>query len=107
MWRVDRSVQGSTNVRPARTDVIFLAVQLVTHSITTVFGAVCVMDKSEKRLLLVIIAFLCGAIAGLVAGGLLSQGDPRDAVLCGFGAFAGTTLFVLKIESVLGLFPKE
>jgi hypothetical protein len=62
------------------------------------------MSKPEKRLLLVIIAFLCGVIAGIVAGGLLSEGDARKAVLYGFGAFAGTTLFVLKIESALGLF---
>jgi hypothetical protein len=65
------------------------------------------MSKSERRLLLVIIALLCGVVAGVVAGGLISAGDVRSAVLYGFGVFAGTTLFVLQIESALGYFKND
>ena len=59
---------------------------------------------SEKRVLLVLIALLCGVVAGLVAGFLAYNGHMRSAVLYGFGAFAAATLFILAIEGALRLF---
>ena len=51
-----------------------------------------------------IIALLCGAVAGVGAAALVYDTDVRKTTLYGFGVLAATTLFVLKIKSALGLF---
>lgn len=47
------------------------------------------------RILLVLVAILCGAIAGISAFSLANRGGSRKAILYGFGAFVATTHFVI------------
>jgi len=60
-------------------------------------------SAGSVHVLLVIIALLCGAAAGLAAFGLANKGNARNAILYGFGVFGATTLFVIQVESALGL----
>ena len=62
------------------------------------------MTRTAKRVMLVIIAVLFGVIAGGVAAVLASEHGMESAVFSGAGAFVAASLFVIKIESVLGLF---
>ncbi len=61
-------------------------------------------NSFEKRVLLVLVALLCGAVAGLIAGILAYSGNMHQAILYGSGAFAAATLFILTIERALQLF---
>ena len=65
------------------------------------------MTGTAKRVMLVMIAVLFGIIAGLVAAVLASTHGPESAVFSGSGAFVAASLFVIKIESALGLFESE
>ena len=59
---------------------------------------------AAKRVLLVLVALLAGAVAGLAAGMLAYNGNMHLAILYGFGTFAGATMFILAIETALRLF---
>jgi hypothetical protein len=57
----------------------------------------------RDRVMLVLIALLCGVIAGLVAGYLMIPHGAQIAIFAGFIALVGATGFVLTIEKALGL----
>jgi hypothetical protein len=69
------------------------------------------MNTSAQRVMLILIAGLLGAIAGIV-GGLLEANlggahASEHGVLYGFGAFMACSLFVLAVMKYIGFFDSE
>jgi phosphatidylserine synthase len=60
-------------------------------------------SSGSTHVLLVLMALLCGALAGLAAFSMTNKKDVRKAILYGFGVFAAATLFIIQLEDALRL----
>jgi VIT1/CCC1 family predicted Fe2+/Mn2+ transporter len=74
------------------------------HISTAVAASAPTAATTGTKILLVVVAFLVAAVAGLIVGLVGHEGNIRKSVLRGLYVFGGTMVGCVVIEGSLGLF---